>query len=143
MNFLFQVRIHKLKQILSIWLGSQVLFVATQICAKFVIFSRSNATVCSTRISCYVINLEIEGSFLEHSRVDFVVLTYFDIQFDKKYKMDVMLLATRFIEIVTTLPGLALQVLTFMVIYRVKMFGFFLKYVNRLTVTSGWNVVTI
>lgn len=41
--------------------------------------------------------------------------------------MDVMLLAARFIEIVTTLPGLALQTLAVMVLHRTKLFGFTLK----------------
>ncbi|KAF8358513.1 hypothetical protein PRIPAC_93508 [Pristionchus pacificus] len=53
--------------------------------------------------------------------------------------MDVMLLAARFIEIVTTLPGLALQTLAVMVLHRTKLFGFTLKtFLMLMVIANIW-----
>ncbi|GMS89870.1 hypothetical protein PENTCL1PPCAC_12045 [Pristionchus entomophagus] len=51
--------------------------------------------------------------------------------------MEIMLLAARFIEIVTSLPGTALQVLTVMVLFRVKNYSFLLKTFLMLLVMSN------
>ncbi|GMR42872.1 hypothetical protein PMAYCL1PPCAC_13067, partial [Pristionchus mayeri] len=53
--------------------------------------------------------------------------------------MEVMLLAVRFVEIVASLPGLALQVLTVMVLYRTKLFGALLKtFLMLLVLANMW-----